>query len=229
MAKLAQTYLHLKVYASKEQLAQARDYFEYIAALSALEHFRREVDLEFRVEDGSLKGWLTVVGGLYAGVCNYGSFREGVDYAVKDARAFSEFVIERVKNETEMPKGALYRVERRLGLPGRIQRLYPMLDETTNLIRDGHNTPAKERLKEVEEQIRNIAAELDESEDEKILEALKDSIPEPLRRRLPEPSPPIPPSVAQVMIPTDKKRQTHGKPKDLLRRHPEPPKPPRFR
>jgi len=229
LAKLAQTYLHLKVHASEEGLADARAYFEYIAALSASDHFKREVDLEFRIEDGSLKGWITVFGGLYAGICAYGSFREGIDYAVKDARAFSEYVIERVANETDMPQHALFRSERRLGLPGRIQRLYPLLDETSDLIKRGYNTPAHQHLDQVQEQIRQIAADLDAPDDKNILDALEASIPVPVRKRLPEPIPTMPIHVAQVLAIKDENHTTRGKPKDLLRRYPKPPKPPRFR
>ena len=205
-----------------------------MAALSALDHFKTEIYLEVMLEEGSLKVWLTVLGSLAAGISAYGSLRSGIEYMVSDAKAFSEYIIERVKQEIDLPRGSFYRAERRLGLPGRIQRLYPLLEETAKLIERGNDTSARNRLDHVQDEIQHITSELDEPEDRGILQKLEESIPPPLRKRLPEPvrPSPVPMHVARVLAVTNEERVGRGgggKPKDLLRRHPRPPKPPRFR
>jgi hypothetical protein len=231
LGKLAQTYLHLKVRTSEPQLADTRAYFEYVGAISAQDHFKRQIELEIRIEEGSLRVWLTVIGSLYAGISAYGSFRAGIDYMVQDARKFSEYIIERVKGDIDMPPGALFRSERRLGLPGQIQRLYPQLEETVELIEKGHDIPARQLQDLVRQQIQHIASELDEPEEKKILHALEESLPELVRKRLPLPVRPIPESmhVARVLVFTNDERVSRAKPKDLLQRHPRQPKPPKFR
>ena len=114
MSKIAETYFHLKVNVEKEKLYELKNYLEYVAAISAKEHFGFEVDIEILVEEGSIKGWLKVVGILYAGVAAYGSFRSGIDYLVKDSAGFSGYVIERLHTDTNLPDESFYRTERRI-------------------------------------------------------------------------------------------------------------------
>lgn len=231
MAVLAETYLHLTVQPTERQISETQAYLQYLAAVFAIERFGQDVFLDFRVEQGSLKGWLTVAGGLYVGICNYGSLREGIDYAVKDARAFSEFIIDHLKSEVPMPQGALYRTERRLGLPGRIQRLYPLLEETSDLVRSRNTVEAQKHLHQVQEQLDRIAADLAESGEDQLLQLLQESIPASIRNRLPGPTPPNPISEGAVPLIAinDKKRTVRERPKEILLRQPKPPKPPQFR
>ncbi len=230
MTVLAQTYLHLIVAPSERQISETLEYVQYLGAVSAREHFRQDVELELRLEQGSLKGWLTVVGGLYLGLSNYGSLREGIDYAVKDSRQFSAWIIEKFKSEVQMPPSALYRTERRLGLPGKIQRLYPLLEETSNLIGGRDKVEAQRRLKQVQDQLTSIAAELSDSGETLVLERIEEMIPAPIRDRLPPPQPPTPEhgQTPQAALGPEGRIRRAG-PKEVLLNIDEPPKPPRFR
>jgi hypothetical protein len=226
---LAQTYLHLIVAPSERQISETLEYVQYLGAVSAREHFRQDVELELRLEQGSLKGWLTVVGGLYLGLSNYGSLREGIDYAVKDSREFSAWIIEKFKSEVPMPPTALYRAERRLGLPGKIQRLYPLLEEASNLIGGRDKVEAKRRLKQVQDQLTSIAAELSDSGETQVLERIEGMIPAPIRNRLPPPQPPTPEHGPTPMALGLEGRIRRASPQEILLNIDEPPKPPRFR
>ena len=224
-----QTYLHLTVHASESQLATARSYFEYVAAVSAAERFQQDVYLDFRIEDGSLKGWLTVLGGIYAAISAYGSLRSGIDYLVSDARAFSQRIIDEAHDEIGIPQGAFYRSERRLGLPGRIQRLFPLLDETSTSIQEGDDVKALQNLHRVQERIKRIADELEEPEEQKVLQALYETVPDPLRKRLPEPTQSIPtPIHVARQLPSEQRRTRGRRPKDILAGRRIRPTPPRF-
>lgn len=230
MSILAQTYLHLVVDPSERQISDTLGYVQYLGAISAKEHFHQEVELELHFEQGSLKGWLTVVGGLYLGLSNYGSFREGIDYAVKDSREFSAWIIEKFKTEVPMPPNALYRTERRLGLPGKIQRLYPLLEETSSLIGGRDKAEAQKRLKQVQDQLTAIAADLSDSGENQVLERIEEMIPAPIRDRLPQPQPPHPSpgqSAQAALGPGGRIRR--ARPKEILLSIIEPPRPPRFR
>lgn len=229
MTVLAQTYLHLIVAPSERQISETLEYVQYLGAVSAREHFRQDVELELRLEQGSLKGWLTVVGGLYLGLSNYGSLREGIDYAVKDSREFSAWIIEKFKSEVPMPPTTLYRAERRLGLPGKIQRLYPLLEEASNLIGGRDKVEAQRRLKQVQDQLTSIAAELSDSGETQVLERIEGMIPAPIRNRLPPPQPPTPEHGPTPMALGPEGRIRRASPQEILLNIDEPPKPPRFR
>lgn len=230
MTVLAQTYLHLRVAPSERQISETLEYVQYLGAVSAREHFGQEVELEIRLEQGSLKGWLTVAGGLYVALSNYGSLREGIDYAVKDSREFSAWIIEKFKGEVPMPPSALYRTERRLGLPGKIQRLYPLLEETSSLIGGRDKAEAQRRLKQVQDQLTSIAAELSDSGETQVLEQIEEMVPAPIRDRLPPPQPPTPEhdQFPQAALGREG-RIRRASPKEILLNIDEPPKPPRFR
>ncbi len=230
MTVLAQTYLHLAVNPSPRQIVETSAYLQYLGANSANEHFRQEVELDFRIEQGSLKGWLTVVGGLSVALGNYGSLREGIDYAVKDSREFSEWIIKQFKSEVAMPPEALYRSERRLGVAGKIQRLYPLLEETTDLIAGRQKAEALKRLQQVQDQIQKITAEISESGQTKLLQEIEKIIPTQIRDRLPPPSAPLPAEIyfPNVAVRDDKKYTSRARPRELLSSFHEPPRPPRF-
>ena len=230
MTVLAQTYLHLLVHPSERQISDTLEYLQYLGAISAKEHFRQEVELELRLEQGSLKGWLTVAGGLYLGLTNYGSLREGIDYAVKDSREFSAWIIEKFKDEVPMPPNALYRTERRLGLPGKIQRLYPLLEETSSLIDGRDQAEAQRRLKQVQDQLTAITDELSDSGENKVLQRIEEIIPAPIRDRLPPPQSPYPSDGQSPQAALGPRGQIRrAKPNEILLSIDEPPKPPQFR
>lgn len=228
MTVLAQTYLHLLVEPTQRQIEETQSYVLFLGALSAKEHFGQEVQLEIRIEHGSLKGWLTVIGGLYIGLSNYGSLREGIDYAVKDSREFSAWIIEKFKHEVAMPPEALYRTERRLGLPGKIQRLYPLLEETSELIERRDSSEARKRLAQVQEQLTAIASELSESGETDVRKRIEEMIPPPIRSRLPL-APPYHPDQSSHFLSNEHRYTRRFLPKEILVRIHEPPKPPSFK
>lgn len=189
MVTIAETYIHIKVDVEKEKLYELKAYLEYIAAVSAKEHFDFEVDIEILIEEGSIKGWLKAAGWLYAGIAAYGSFRSGIDYLVKDGRGFSDYVIERLHTDTDLPDNSFYRTERRLGTPGRIKRLYPKLDEASELFEVDYINSAQEELKTIQPSLSRILRDLDSPEDRQMfLETVPKSIIQNLPEPLPEPN-----------------------------------------
>ncbi|MEZ0148546.1 MAG: hypothetical protein AB9Q22_00270 [Candidatus Reddybacter sp.] len=93
-------------------------------------NFKNEVFIKISVEDGSLI-IKVLVGGLAIAnlVANYGSLRSGIDQVVDDSRNFSGMVIAQFKQDERIPDQSIIRAERRLGVPGKIQRFYKKLDK----------------------------------------------------------------------------------------------------
>lgn len=231
MILLAQTYLHLDVHPSSRQLAETRAYLEYLAARAALETFGDTVELEFRVEEGSLRVWVEVIGGLIIVLNNYGSLRQSVDYAIQDAKSFSEYVIKHFESEVALPPGGFYRAERRLGLPGRIQRLYPLLDKATKAIASGEDGAAQQQLGRVQEQLNRIADDLASSGEDQALQQLESEIPQAVQDRLPirTPKAPTMPNSPWLITGANRRSERREKPRELLAKLPKPPQPPSFR
>jgi len=61
--------------------------------------YGQQTEILVRLEEGSLKVSLAILGALYIGIGQYGSFRSGIDYMIKDAKSLKELVTnELVKN-----------------------------------------------------------------------------------------------------------------------------------
>lgn len=124
------TYIHIKDMPNGLSVEKAQHYLKQHVHIWAEENFKHAVIVKVRVEEGSVKAWV-LVGGitLFNFVGNYGSFRSGIDHIVSDAKAFSEYVIEQFKADERVPDEAVLRAEKRLGVPGKIQRFYKKLDK----------------------------------------------------------------------------------------------------
>lgn len=146
---IAETYIHIKTNSSKLSREEAKAYLEKNVQVWVKEHFKKPVTIKIRVEEGSLKIWIYIGGTLFTLVAGYGSFRSGIDYVVSDSKAFSKSVIEHFKDEENVPPEAVIRAEKRLGVPGKIQRYYKKLDNLNALNRsDSDRTVFIEELKE---------------------------------------------------------------------------------
>ena len=126
---IAETYIHIKTVPRSLSASEVNEYLNKYARSWAMDYFGSDVQVEIAVVEGSLKIRI-LVGGilLFNLVSNYGSFREGIDTIVDDARSFSEFVIEQFVHHEHVDQDEMYRLERRLGVPGKIQRFLRDMD-----------------------------------------------------------------------------------------------------
>jgi len=185
--KIAETYIHLRIDASEEFCEAARGYLYYRGNLFAKDCLGKEIEIFVRIEDGSFKAWLTVVGALiFMGISNYGSFRSGIDHIINDARAFSEYVISDFLKEGNTPGEKVVRLERRLGVPGKIQRIFKRIDH----MQQGEGLDTNEEVKaELEAIKKQIIRVLEQIEEEKDRDLFLQSLPNLLREELPPPPP----------------------------------------
>lgn len=189
MTTLAETYLRLDIRLSEPDLRELRAYLRHSAPTFAEGLFRQVPEFTIQVEDGSVRAWLAAVGFLYVGISGYGSFRSGLDYAVKDARTFSERVLQEVENsgvsETEIP-----RFERRLGVPGKLQRIFRRLDRLEKSGRNLSKADYEREIQSINRGLHNIFREVDNKRDhELILQSLPKQFKSKLPKRLPVPGP----------------------------------------
>ncbi|MFT0138966.1 hypothetical protein ACEK07_22750 [Alcanivoracaceae bacterium MT1] len=187
MSKLSETYIHLDLNLDESGKSKLKEYLSNKAPLYAEGIYSQELEFAVYIEDGSLKVWLATAGIIYAGVAGYGSFRSGIDYLIKDARAISERVFEDVR-QSGVPQDRVISFQRRLGVPGQIKRV---LSETRKLERESFNLSAEERslrLVSIRRAMERISKNLDHQEDADLLRSnlpdiLIDSIPKRLPKR----------------------------------------------
>ncbi|OEA15795.1 hypothetical protein BBM55_15300 [Vibrio parahaemolyticus] len=161
---IAGTYIYIKDVPDGLSKEKIQIFLDEKVGLWAEEKFKTSVQVVVEVEDGSIKVKIGIgAAALYAFVANYGSFRTGIDYLVKDARTFSEYVIEQTKSEEQIPDNAISRTEKRLGVPGKIQRYLKDIDKLNSL--DLSHVEREEKLEDLKEEFLNIMELLEDNSD----------------------------------------------------------------
>jgi hypothetical protein len=117
----------LKPFEVSEELESLGREVSSIAGSAASRLFDPTCEIEVRLESGSLKGRVAVIGmllgGVYHGVAVYKDFKTGLTEIVADGREFGDRVIEAVIKQHEVPPKSIYRTERRTETPGKILRV----------------------------------------------------------------------------------------------------------
>lgn len=182
MTRLAETYLHLNIRLSETDMYQLQVYLNDRAVTFAEGLFRQAPKFMVRVEEGSVRLWIVVAGALYAGISGYGSFRSGVDYAIKDARTFSERVLNDVRN-SGISDAEIRRFERRLGVPGKIQRLFRQLDRLQEGGRSLSKAEYEREIQSINRGLDSLFKEVDRKQDRTLI---LDNLTMEFESRLPE-------------------------------------------
>jgi hypothetical protein len=178
---IAETYIHIVDVPKNLTKEVAYIYLENNINKWAEETFKNKVNVKIAIEDGSLK-LKVLIGGMaiVQFISNYGSFRSGINHIVDDAHKFSSMVIEHFKEDKNIPNEAIMRAERRLGVPGKIQRFYKLMDKINSDIYS--HDKREELLGNLKEEFTSII-ELLEVEDDR--NSFRAEIPENIRVELP--------------------------------------------
>ena len=174
----------------RNSIATSDEVFLYLqenVGIWAKESFKNKVYVKISVEEGSLIVRV-LVGGLALAnlVTIYGGFRSGIDYVVKDSREFSEAVIEHFKKDEHVTDQAIIRAERRLGVPGKIQRFYKSIDKLNST--DVSHNQRDEMIDKLKDEFISIIELLEVDKDRELfISELPDSIVAQFPQALPEP------------------------------------------
>lgn len=188
MTKIAEAYMRLDIRLDRRDKIEFKQYLEKQAHIYAAELFHQDVTFVVHVEDGSVKAWVLVGGILFTNaLVQYGSVRTGMDYAIRDARYFSENVLNDIKSSGVSPN-EIGRFERRLGVPGRLKRIFNRID---NLKKEGRNLSKTEYDREFSLIRKQLIKTLDQIDNRNDLKLVRNSLPRVLESSLPE-SPRLP-------------------------------------
>lgn len=166
----------------KAYLSQAAPFDKEI--LKNREFFK--ISIEY--DEGSLKTRIVIWGtAIYLGIANYGSFRAGVREIIKDARWFSENVIERIDDGPSINPNDIIRTEKRTGLPGRVQDIYLRIDRLEINLNNLSNNQIQAELQSIKQEISNLVAVLPDQDGQAFLNDLnqqyRQDLPLPNERR----------------------------------------------
>lgn len=186
---IAETYIHIKDVPRFLTKDKAHLYLQRNIKKWAEKSFKNDVRIEISVEEGTLIVRVLVSGLVLANlVVLYGGLRTGIDYMVKDSRSFSNTVIENFKRDENISDQSIIRAERRLGVPGKIQRFYRSIDKINS--NDYSRNERQEVIDDIKEEFISIIELLETEEDRElfiaeiptnVISQLPQSLPAPIR------------------------------------------------
>ncbi|AHE50923.1 hypothetical protein AH4AK4_3501 [Aeromonas hydrophila 4AK4] len=162
MALLAGLYFHFHLDYNEIPLQEAEVYLEELTSKYANLIYDQQTEIYVRLEEGSLKVTLAVVGALYIGIGQYGSFRSGIDYMIKDAKSLNSLVTsEIVKNG--MNEADIIESKRMHCDPDRIRRVLLSIDRLESKKKLSKSDLDTE-LSKIRTSVRNICSSLSEED-----------------------------------------------------------------
>ena len=150
MAQLAQGYIHLRPYRVETELQALGKSIDEISFEIARRIYGQGIEVDVRLEEGTLRGWITVIGTIalttYTVIAEYKGFTESVPLLCDKARSFGFEVCEQFIERNDAKSQQVFRVERKLKTPGRINRLLKRvkkLDELAPKLKVRPNTSSR--------------------------------------------------------------------------------------
>jgi hypothetical protein len=188
MAQLAQTSIHLRPYEiTRRRLDELGDYVQEIARNAARAVYGGNVTIDVKLEGGSLKVWVTVGGiinALYIGygvVADYKGFKEGIVELCSEAREFGIDVCGAFTQKAGASKRQIYRVEKRLKAPGKINRLIKKLESLDRMANTLSKAEMRRQLDSVKRDLDLLEKDMTSEEIEGLQNSLKFKNLPPLR------------------------------------------------
>jgi hypothetical protein len=168
MTKLSEAYIHLKPFEiSDRKIMQVKQQLRELVEPEIIEMYSIEVELEIEIEKGSLISWIVVGGFLYTAIAGYGSFRSGLDYLISDARKAGAFINSNIRKLVKADKDQVYRSERRLGVPGQLQRVLYELDNLKKDIEIMNSEQLSQKIDSIAGYTEKVIRNIDDNKDRK--------------------------------------------------------------
>ena len=168
---LSEAYLHLKPFEQiSSRIFDIKPQIIESAYEIARKHYKVEVQIDFKYEEGSYKHWIVFAAAAFGFITGYGSFRSGLDYMVEDGRRINEAINSSVIDLLNAQDDNIYRMERRTKILGKIQRLVGELDHISLA---GTNISNEEeiRINQIIHQLETTLLGIEDENDKRVLEA----------------------------------------------------------
>lgn len=203
MAQLAQAYLHLKPYtASARKLKALGRVADALASEAAKRIYDGGVIVDVELQEGSLIVRVTVIGLLaghlaleaYSKVADYKGFKESVIELCDDAQEFAVDVCGPFRKKAGATEDQIFRFERRLKTPGKLNRLAKRLQRLESSVATLSPKDMQRELSEANRELLRIAKDLTPVEIQVVERGIAaEGIPSP--NKWPMPAPELPKAV----------------------------------
>jgi len=144
VAYIAGMDFHFDIEFGEIDIQETENYLKEIVSKYSDLIYRQKTEVYVHLEDGSLKVRLAIVGAIYIGIGQYGSFRSGIDYLINDAKSLKEIVTSEIVrngiNESDIIDSKRMHCD-----PDRIRRVLLAIDR----LESRKCMPKEERLKEI--------------------------------------------------------------------------------
>jgi hypothetical protein len=154
VALIAGVEFHFDIDFSELDLQETENYLKSIVSKYSDLIYDQRTEVHVKLEDGSLKVKLAIVGAIYIAIGQYGSFRSGIDYLIKDAKSIKELttseIVRKGLNESDILDS-----KRMHCAPDKIRRVLLAIDRLEshkNLSKDD----ARKQLSKIKTSVRNI-------------------------------------------------------------------------
>jgi len=164
--EIGQSYIRFDFEPDEKFKIALKNYLLYRGKKYAKEIYNKEFVVDefyFLVEldEGSLKSRLKIFGKLLIGsLLTYGGIRTGIDYVIQDSRQITEHIVQDLSNEPSISESTIGRVERRLGVPGKIKRLYKSIDRLNSERENLSPNQQQELIEYISKQYSNLVNSL---------------------------------------------------------------------
>lgn len=162
VALLAGLDFHFDLDYNEVPLQEAERYLEELTSKYANLIYDQQTKIYVRLQEGSLKVTLAVVGALYIGIGQYGSFRSGIDYMIKDAKSLKSLVTsEIVKNG--MSEADIIESKKMHCDPDKIRRVLLAIDRLESK-QELSKSDLNKEISKIRASVRNICGSLNEED-----------------------------------------------------------------
>lgn len=168
MARLAQAYVHIRaIELDTRGLERLGVETERAAAEIAERVYGFDVTVDVWIESGSTRTRITVIGllvGTYSLVADYKGFKDSIGEMCNDARTFAGDMCGTFIELTKASDRQVYRVERRLMTPGKLDKTIKRLEKLDVLAPKMSRRELDRELEDVQREIERIRKDLTNEE-----------------------------------------------------------------
>lgn len=167
--EICQAYIRLDLQADQDFKEAFEKFLLYRGKVYAKEFYKKDYLIDgfyfsVELEDGSLKSRLKIFGKVAIGsLIAYGGIRTGIDYVIKDSQAVTEHIAQDISNNPNLGQ-RIQRVERRLGVPGKIKRMYNDIDKLNRNRKNLTVIEQQELINKIQNNFEELIIELDQQE-----------------------------------------------------------------
>lgn len=172
--EIGQSYIKFDFKANKDFKAVFEKYLLYKGKVYAKEFYHKEflsdvLYFAVELEDGSLKSRLRIFGTISTrALIAFAGISAGIDYIIRDSQMVTEHIVQDIVNEQSIDPNLIVRVERRLGIPGKIKRLYNNIERIKINRQNLTENQQQNIINRISKQYKELVYELGQSEAELI-------------------------------------------------------------